>query len=186
MFFNDSTKILLDQASQSTFYYYERKAISATEKQDVMQVHDVASYPKELHKKVTLMQHFRSYLENHEDGADGSDGAAMQHLPSAYNPSTAAQAEGKQLQVNPHVYVKKWMRTKHAIMFRLSNKIVQVNFQDHTEILLNSESRLVTYVNKKGERQTLPLSHALESNNAEMTKRLKYTKDILTHMLNNN
>jgi polo-like kinase 1 len=41
-------------------------------------------------------------------------------------------------------------------------------------------------VNKKGERQTLPLSHALESNNAEMTKRLKYTKDILTHMLNNN
>jgi polo-like kinase 1 len=41
-------------------------------------------------------------------------------------------------------------------------------------------------VNKKGERQTLPLNHALESNNAEMTKRLKYTKDILTHMLNNN
>lgn len=82
--------------------------------------------------------------------------------------------------------MKKWMRTKHAIMFRLSNKIVQVNFQDHTEILLNSENRLVTYVNKKGERQTLPLNLALESNNAEMTKRLKYTKDILTHMLNNN
>lgn len=44
----------------------------------------------------------------------------------------------------------------------------------------------MTYVNKKCERQTLPLNHALESNNAEMTKRLKYTKDILTHMLNNN
>jgi len=26
----------------------------------------------------------------------------------------------------------------------------------------------------------------LDSNNGEMTKRLKYTKDILTHMLNNN
>ena len=87
---------------------------------------------------------------------------------------------------SPQVYVKKWMRTKHAIMFRLSNKIVQVSFQDHTEILLNSESRLVTYVNKKGERSTMQLNAALESNNAEMTKRLKYTKDILTHMLNNN
>jgi len=32
----------------------------------------------------------------------------------------------------------------------------------------------------------LPLNSALESNNAEMTKRLKYTKDILTHMLSNN
>ena len=44
----------------------------------------------------------------------------------------------------------------------------------------------MTYVNKKGERSTLPLNIALESQNAEMTKRLKYTKDILTHMLNNN
>lgn len=35
------------------------------------------------------------------------------------------EANGKAL---PTVYVKKWMRTKHAIMFRLSNKIVQVNF----------------------------------------------------------
>jgi len=58
----------------------------------------------------------------------------------------------QQKMTGPIVYVKKWMRTKHAIMFRLSNKIVQVSFQDHTEILLNSESRLVTYVNKKAER----------------------------------
>jgi len=40
-------------------------------------------------------------------------------------------------------------------------------------------------VNKKGERSVMPLSQALESNDAEMTKRLKYTKDILTTMLNN-
>ena len=46
------------------------------------------------------------------------------------------------------VYVKKWMKTKHAIMFRLSNKVVQVTFTDKTEILLSSENKLVTYVNK--------------------------------------
>jgi len=84
------------------------------------------------------------------------------------------------------VYVKKWMRTKHAIMFRLSNKIVQVNFQDHTEIILSSEARVVTYVNKKGLRSTHPLTYALDSPNLEMSKRLKYTKDILTHMLTSN
>lgn len=173
VFFNDSTKILLDPAAGSnTFYYYERKAINANEKQDVMQTHQVDNYPKELHKKVTLMQHFRSYLETHDDGTGTS-------IPETAPQQPMTLSGG-------NIYVKKWMRTKHAIMFRLSNKIVQVNFQDHTEILLNSESRLVTYVNKKGERQTLPLSEALESNNAEMTKRLKYTKDILTHMLNNN
>lgn len=71
-------------------------------------------------------------------------------------------------------------------MFRLSNKVVQVNFQDHTEIMLSSETKVVTYVNKKGERSTYPLSSAMESANLEMVKRLKYTKDILTHMLNAN
>ena len=71
-------------------------------------------------------------------------------------------------------------------MFRLSNKIVQVNFQDHTEIILSSESKVVTYVNKKAERLTYPLATAMESSNMEMAKRLKYTKDILTHMLNAN
>lgn len=41
-------------------------------------------------------------------------------------------------------------------------------------------------MNKKGERSNYPLSTALDSTNTEMAKRLKYTKEILTHMLNNN
>ncbi len=178
VFFNDSTKILIDP-NGSNFYYYERKAVSSTEKQDVMATHSLTDYPKELAKKVTLLQHFRSYLEN--NSSQGTTASSNNKDPNDVEMIDESGKNG-----NTFVYVKKWMRTKHAIMFRLSNKIVQVNFQDHTEILLNSESRLVTYVNKKGERQTLPLNIALESNNAEMTKRLKYTKDILTHMLNNN
>ena len=141
-----------------------------------MVTHSLTEYPKDLAKKVTLLQHFRSYLENNT--------STQQNVEVGAN-KDVEMADETTKQGGAFVYVKKWMRTKHAIMFRLSNKIVQVNFQDHTEILLNSESRLVTYVNKKGERQTLPLNVALESNNAEMTKRLKYTKDILTHMLNN-
>ena len=71
-------------------------------------------------------------------------------------------------------------------MFRLSNKIVQVDFKDKTEIILSSENKMVTYVNKKGERSNYPLATALESTNLEMAKRLKYTKEILQHMLSSN
>lgn len=134
-----------------------------------MASHALTNYPKELQKKVTLLQHFRSYLE-------GDVKAHQAH-------EEESEEDRDKKIVGPPVYVKKWMRTKHAIMFRLSNKIVQVNFQDHTEIILSSESREVTYVNKKGERLTYPLTTALESTNMEMSKRLKYTKDILTHML---
>ena len=160
VFFNDSTKLYLSPKGQR-LYYMERKG---TDKTDVVQTLSLTDYPKELQKKVTLLQHFRSYLEG--DAKDETGLGAESETP-----------------ISP-IYVKKWMRTRHAIMFRLSNKIVQVNFQDHTEIILSSESKMVTYVNKRGERSTYPLSSALESTNLEMSKRLKYTKDILTHMLN--
>ena len=42
---------------------------------------------------------------------------------------------------------------------------------------------MLTYVNKKSERSKYPLATALESTNTEMTKRLKYTKEILAHMV---
>ena len=50
------------------------------------------------------------------------------------------------------------MRTGYAIMLRLSYKNIQICFQDKTEIILSSESRVDTYCNKKGERMIYPLS----------------------------
>ena len=38
-------------------------------------------------------------------------------------------------------------------------------------------------MNKKGDKNTYPISSALDSSNAEMTKRLKYTKEILATMI---
>jgi polo-like kinase 1 len=123
----------------------------------------ISQYPqeRELMKKVTLLQHFRNYLYN-ENKVENDNG----NFAPGY------------------VYVKKWMKTKHAIMFRLSNKIVQVNFTDKSEIILSSEQKLVTYIDLKGQRSEYPLATALDSKNTEMAKRLKYTKEILTHMLN--
>jgi len=164
VFFNDCTKMVVDP-EKNYFEYMERK-----DRVDIVNAYNLNSYPKDLHKKVTLLQHFRSYLEG------------IRTQPT--NPTDNAQpiAENK-----PNlIYLKKWMKTRHAIMFRLSNKIVQVDFQDKTQIVLSSESKLVTYVNKKGEGSQYPIATALESDNAEMAKRLKYTKEILTHMLNNN
>lgn len=151
----------------SNFLYIERKG---PEKQDVATEYTLADYPKDLQKKVTLLEHFRSYLEGEEN----------KEKQSAVNLQAMFEKEAG------NIYVKKWIRTKHAIMFRLSNKVVQVIFQDQTEIILSSELRVVTYVNKKHERLHYPLSTALESSNQEMAKRLKYTKDILTHMLGGN
>ena len=119
--------MVLDRAGQK-FYYMEKQV--KNEHQDSVNSYQMSDYPKDLAKKVTLLQHFKSYLEV-ETKNNVRDDEEKRTTP---------------------IYVKKWMRTKHAIMFRLSNKIVQVNFQDSTEIILSSETRTVTYVNKRGER----------------------------------
>jgi len=162
VFFNDSTKIISDVSGQR-FEYAQRLPNS---KQDVVKSHTMTDYPKELQKKVTLLNHFKSYLEGDNKG---------EHM--------VIENESNQESLP---YVKKWMKTKHAIIFRLSNKIVQVIFADKTEIILSSENKIVVYVNKKSERTNYPLATALESPNQEMTKRLKYTKEVLSHMLGPN
>jgi polo-like kinase 1 len=180
VFFNDSSKIILDPKTNN-FNYIERRM---SDKQEIAYSHTLSEYPKELQKKVTLLQHFRSYLEGDSTNAGGlATSSEIKNFEKNTNNEDVKTGDDSLKKINNYVYVKKWMRTRHAIMFRLSNRIVQVCFQDHTEIILSSESRIVTYVNKKAERLTYPLGSALESNNTEMTKRLKYTKDILTHML---
>ena len=125
-------------------------------KEESMASYAATAFPMELQKKVTLLMHFRKHL-----AVDLVSGP-----------------EGKEL-----VYIKKWLATEHAIIFRLSNKVVQVSFLDKSELLLCSESKMVTYVDKKARPSVYPLNSAMDTQNKEMAKRLRYTKEILTSML---
>lgn len=155
VFFNDSTKII--QATSGNRFNYMTRQVG--ESQDLISRHSLDNFPKELRKKVTLLQHFKGYLK--PDQIDLS---------------------GESDDLKPIIYVKKWNITRHAIMFRLTNKVVQVIFQDKTEVLLSTETHMVTYVDKKGLRSTIPIEQASETSNSQAAKRIKYTKDMLSHM----
>ena len=162
VYFNDSTKIIY-KPNGANFIYIER---NPQEKIEIITPHVFSEeFNKDLNKKVILLQHFKAYLleENKNNPVE--------------------RKESENIDEKHYVYVKKWMKTKHAILFRLSNKIVQVSFLDQSEIILSSETKIVTYLDKKGQKSTFPLSSALDSKNNEMTKRLRYTKQILMHML---
>jgi hypothetical protein len=60
---------------------------------------------------------------------------------------------------------------------------VQVKFEDSIEIILCSETREVSYVDKKGVKKTCSLSTVVESGDNAMVKHFKYAKDLLTHIL---
>ena len=168
VFFNDSTKASLE-AEGEHFSYIERKRITdsrGTRIELFVEDHKLDDYPESLKKKVTLMKHFRNYLIEQKAKSEEDDFDNPYKYPS-----------------HEVVYVAKWLRTKHAILFRLSNSTVQIIFHDQTEVLLTSDLRFVTYVNKNRMRNTYALSDEIVGSFPELEKRLRYTKDIISQLL---
>jgi polo-like kinase 1 len=141
------------------FFQYMCRPSSAREAET--STYTFKDFPENLKKKVTLLEHFRRHLLDDSKAIDCK---------------------------KPLVFVKKFLSTNHAMFFRLSNRAVQVAFLDKSELLLYSDKKIVIFVDKSGEISEHNLSNAMESSNRELTKRLRYSKEILTSMLqpNNN
>ena len=167
VYFNDSTKIVL-ATNNSNFEYMERTRRSSGRAVDPPRLaHTLENFPADtLQKKVTLLKHFRNYLIEQQQKAGGV-------VPEARDEDPTCEM----------VYLKKWVKTRHAILFRLSNKTVQVCFFDQTELMLSHHARVVSYTDKQGKRTTHNLQQVMNSSRADITKRLKYTKDILHQLI---
>lgn len=171
VYFNDSTKAVLAPKGDA-FIYVERKKVGDARMEQIPEHYTLTEFPDALQKKVTLLKHFRNYLiEQHkrDDKSEGNiDGFGREYEGTG----------------DPTVFLKKWVRTKHAILFRLSNQTVQVVFYDHTEILLSSEARVVTYVNKRRGRETYYLADIMNTvEHNDIKKRLKYAEGILQQLI---
>ena len=178
MYFNDSTKSVLDKDGE-TFQYMERRKptpgsgdSAKRQSEPTVETHTLTTFPDSLQKKVTLLKHFHTYLlEQQQKEAEDRFYDASDESGSVDESSL------------PLVYLKKWVRTKHAVLFRLSNQTVQIVFYDQTEVLLTPDERYLTYVDKKRNRCTYFLTDELVASNPELAKRLRYSKEILNTLM---
>lgn len=140
--------------------------------------HTLSSFPEDLKKKVTLLKHFRGYLL--EQYAKKKEEHVRVH--------GVADLLEEQMRVRggPRegmVFVKKWVHAKHALLFRLSNRTVQVNFFDGTSVTVASDVPMVAFVDKTGRRSFHELATVRESGRHDIERRLKYTKEILQQLI---
>ena len=59
------------------------------------------------------------------------------------------------------IFVMKWIKTRHATMFRLSNNMIQSIFDDGSEFMFNVISKQVTFVSKIGLRVNCTMEQGL-------------------------
>ena len=156
VYFNDNTKIIYKPNGRNFIYIEnDEKIYNYLFNQELS---------KDLSKKIALLKNFKGYL--FEETKDTKELNIYEGINE-----------------NFFTYLKRFVKTKHAILFKLSNKTIQTNFHDNTELLINPETKTVTYIDKKKQKLLYPISIALDSNNSEMTKRLRYIKKILVNML---
>ncbi len=144
VYFNDSTKIILS-ADGMVFQYFERcrrGCVSTASDGDHNKfTHLLSAHPAELTKKVTLLRHFRDYLLDKKTPdsppvQEGKGNLVPLNPVKLPDPQPGVQAwttAARGLDLNLWAdmpYLKKWVRTRHAVLLRLSNRSVQVSFFD--------------------------------------------------------
>lgn len=86
VYFNDSTKIIMDPNGHHVQYMERRQG----ERQDTTTSFTLDEYPPELKKKVTLLTHFKTYLENDSKCENTEQGGGQHGYPT---PTTTSKTK---------------------------------------------------------------------------------------------
>ncbi|KAG8835886.1 Cell cycle serine/threonine-protein kinase cdc5/MSD2 [Serendipita sp. 399] len=163
--FNDSTSLIMSPNEQHLEYVVRRGKSGSTY---VRKHYDVANRPDDLSDKTRLLGHFSTYL--------------MQKLYGDH-PYTYMDKD----RTTGMDFVQKYLRLKHAILFKISNDVLQFNFYDHTKLILHHRGHIVAFISKDDELQQFFLSDVIvEGSTTEeqalrekLLLKLKYCRQVL-------
>jgi polo-like kinase 1 len=162
-YFNDSTIMVMDPEGSRVEYVERQKG------REVKDFFNVEQHPIELKKKVNLLQYFTNYLPSKSPA-----------VGVVVDPKSAALRVSGQ----PLVYVRKWLKTRHAVFFRLTDNTLQVNFTDNTGIILSAKGAVVTFIDKKNQMLTLWLTDVWRNEHGpSISSRLHYIRDMLASLI---
>ena len=195
VYFNDNSKMLLNPVDKR-FIYVERKT---TDKQESLFQFFITDYPDFLKNKIALFNQFKKFLEeeisnkkkdkNSQSAKKKKTNTPEENLDNKETKSSEninTDFSSVEVKESDFIFVKKWLNTKHAIIFRFSNKVIQACFKDRTQLIIHSLNNNLTYINKSQTKFIYSLSNVFGSKNFGMIRRLKYVKEVLGHMVNIN
>ncbi|KAJ3154014.1 Cell cycle serine/threonine-protein kinase cdc5/MSD2 [Geranomyces variabilis] len=165
VYFNDSTSLILAADKHHCEYlFYDRGDNPSPSLQRIAFTR--TSYPPDLKKKMTLLDHFWGYMQDNLNTA----------VQDSSQPQISQQTENLD-------FLTKYVRTHQGVIFRLSNQIVQLNLFDHSKIILSRAGLVVTYIDRDGTFATRSLASFVASGDPDVRKRLCYLMEILSHMI---
>ncbi|ORX33581.1 kinase-like domain-containing protein [Kockovaella imperatae] len=135
--FNDSTSLVWAPGKKH-FDHVE----PASNGEIIRRNYPIEEYPRDLNNKVYLLKHFEGYM--------------LERLVGNYDYVYSDRELTKGM-----VFVTRYLRMKHVILFRLSNDVLQFNFYDHTKLILSREGNVVSIIDKSYTLRTWSLEALL-------------------------
>lgn len=155
--FNDTTKLIMLPNGKDV-HYIDRDGSE--------NYYTEESFPTTLEKKMKLLTYFRRYMNEHLVKAGGS----------------VAPRECDSLSRIPYLHT--WFRTPSAVVMHLTNGTLQINFLDHTKIIMCPLMGAVTYHDVEKNIRTFRFS-SIEKNGCSraLSQSLQYALEKITKMI---
>lgn len=169
-------------------------------------IYELENTPPEISKKVALFKHFCNFFKQNQPEKEKIDQLKNRHRLVKDNfLDRPVEPVDKTLQVNPKdievelsmisldlvdpqmvnrnqttAYIKRFVRTKHGILFKLNDMTVQQVLYDGSEMILDSSNKRVITIMRGGQVEITPLKIAIDRHkfpeSSDMCKRLVYMK----------
>ncbi|KAH8550381.1 kinase-like domain-containing protein [Umbelopsis sp. PMI_123] len=154
IYFNDATTLINQSNSKSVSY-----VIHSQEAASQPQTFATDNYPDYLRKKMNLLPYFQNYM--------------YEKLASIANDLPA----GLKRTSRQTTFLESYMETERALVFRLSNNVLQINFLDHTKLVLFDNAASLIYVNAA--RKWSVHSLVMRDLNQDIISRLEFAREVL-------
>jgi polo-like kinase 1 len=137
--------------------------------------------------KVIDDQMFENYLKNKNESKDFIKRLEVfkQVLGKFQNENKSDDKMISISESNTVVFLKKFIKTQQAILFRLSNKLIQIFFSDKSELILSTKGlmNMAFYKSKTNEEVSDLIENIMNSDNEDLIKKIRYAKNLLINFI---
>ncbi|KAJ8918825.1 hypothetical protein NQ315_011111 [Exocentrus adspersus] len=154
--FNDTTKLIMLPNGINVHY------VDKNGEESYMTVNN---YPTEYDKKMKLLSYFSRYMREH-----------------LLKTGASVVKEVDSMSRTPHLH--QWCRSNSGVLMQLNNGTVQMNFGDHTKIILCPLMAAITYIDQDASFRTFRFS-SIEANgcSVDLYEKMRYAYDKITVLL---
>ena len=87
---------------------------------------------------------------------------------------------GNKGEINP-IFIKRFLASRNGVLFRLNNKVIQIFFNDDTEINFNTECSNFLYINKDKSEINKDIQDVVNIKDEDLTNKINISKNMLIY-----